>query len=246
MAQINRRITLLTVKYLVDPNVAFITILGPPRGPAAFVIAQGSLRHVTKLAALTSIEIVIEVAAETGDIEALKRLYSTAPGGQFSQVGEDAAAKGHLSVVKWAWSKRIPWSAWVCHNAAENGHLRVIKWARKHGCPWNVYTCECAARNGHLAVLRWLRAHGCHWDEETCTEAGSKGHLDVLEWAWMNGCPRDALVLSTRVAHIGHLDVLQWLVDHGDATEVRVILEVASRSIHQHIVDWAQAMKEDI
>jgi hypothetical protein len=49
-------------------------------------------------------------------------------------------------------------------NAAAGGHLEVLKWLREEGCPWDADACACAARGGgQMEVLRWARANGCPW-----------------------------------------------------------------------------------
>ena len=71
-----------------------------------------------------------------------------------------------------------------------------------------------AAKGGHLKILQWARAQDppCPWDEKTCEVAAERGHLEILKF--LRGqdppCP--------------------WSRD-----ECR---EEASRSGHQHIIDW--------
>ncbi|MDE2095864.1 MAG: hypothetical protein KGL39_01305 [Patescibacteria group bacterium] len=164
----NRRIALLTAKYLVDPNVAFITILGPRGGPAAFVLAVSTKTvlpgAITRLAALTDSYDAIDYAALTGDVEALERLYSSNPGWRFQYIDGEAVRGGHLNVVKWVRTKKIASDPGLCYLAAEYGHLHILRWARAHGYGWGPNACARAAYNGHLEVLQWMRAHGQPWD----------------------------------------------------------------------------------
>ena len=117
-----------------------------------------------------------------------------------------------------------PWDAWTCANAAAGGHLEVLKWARAHGCDWvssDVYSCyDCAAlaaRGGHLEVLKWLLepAQIFDWDDEwTCAKAAEGGQLEVLKWLRANGCQWDARTVEEATA-AGHDDVLQWALANG-------------------------------
>ena len=88
----------------------------------------------------------------------------------------EAAAGGHLDVLKWLRNEGCPWDEWTCSAAANVGHLEVLKWLRKENdppCPWDEWTCSNAAEYGHLEVLKWLRNEGCPWDESTCSAAAS-------------------------------------------------------------------------
>ena len=48
-----------------------------------------------------------------------------------------------------------------CADAAAEGHLNVLRWARENGCPWDERTCKLAAEEGHLEVFNWACANGC-------------------------------------------------------------------------------------
>ena len=104
----------------------------------------------------------------------------------------DAAASGHLSLLRWARENGCPWNASTCADAARGGHLDILQWARANGCEWEERTCAMAAYGGHLEVLQWARANGCEWSVYTCHEAARGGHLEVLQWARANGCEWDA------------------------------------------------------
>jgi hypothetical protein len=95
-----------------------------------------------------------------------------------------AARNGNLDLMKhmkkcynYKFSKR------TCYEAAAGGHLDVLKWLKEGSCPWDESTCSSAAFNGHLDVLKWLRENECPWDEETCSEAASNGNFEALRAA---------------------------------------------------------------
>jgi hypothetical protein len=114
----------------------------------------------------------------------------------------NAAAGGHLEVLKWARKDDEPdspdchWSCYVLSAAAEGGHLEVLKRAHANGCEWDEYEneeddcCLQAARGGHLEVLQWLRdEHDYPWGETTSAAAAEGGHLEVIKWLREHGCP---------------------------------------------------------
>jgi hypothetical protein len=100
-----------------------------------------------------------------------------------------AAETGQLEVVKWLRANGCPWDEMTCSWAAQGGRLEVLQWLRANGCPWNERTCAEAALGGNLEVLQWLRANGCPWSSMTRYYAEHKGHLALLDWAIANGCP---------------------------------------------------------
>ncbi|KAL3657628.1 hypothetical protein V7S43_017431 [Phytophthora oleae] len=98
-------------------------------------------------------------------------------------------------------------------DAAANGHLEVVKWLhfnRSEGC--TTAAMDCAAANGHLEVVTWLHTHrleGC--TNKAMDGAAENGHLDVTQWLYKNrfeGCTVKAIggALSNN-----HLRVAVWL-----------------------------------
>ncbi|GMF14438.1 unnamed protein product [Phytophthora fragariaefolia] len=109
---------------------------------------------------------------------------------------------------------RTEWSSTEpMDDAAANGHLDVVKWLHAHrpeGCTTNAM--DCAAANGYLDVVQWLHSHrpeGC--TAKAIDGAAENGHLDVIRWLFDNrseGCTPKAIegALSN-----GHLRVAGWL-----------------------------------
>ncbi len=54
------------------------------------------------------------------------------------------------------------WSPNICTEAAAKGHLDVIKWLIQNGCPCDERACNAAAKTGQLEVLKWLRQNNYH------------------------------------------------------------------------------------
>jgi hypothetical protein len=129
----------------------------------------------------------------------------------------EAAANGHLDVVKWLHANRPEGcSTLAMDGAASNGNLEVVKWLHEHrteGCTTDAM--DDAAGGGHLDVVQWLHSNR----EEGCTSfamdsAARSGHLDVVKWLHRHrseGATKDAL---DGAADNGHLNVVQWLHEH--------------------------------
>jgi hypothetical protein len=73
--------------------------------------------------------------------------------------------------------------------AASRGSLRLLKWERVNDRAWSVHTCSQAAGNGHLPALQYLHENGCPWDSETCWRPAYYKHWDCLQYAVDNKCP---------------------------------------------------------
>jgi len=76
---------------------------------------------------------------------------------------------------QWVEKHGCPWGESTCHNAAAGGHLEVLKWARERKCKWTAGTSAVAAGGGHMEVLQWLGEHGCPFDRNACMFAARAG-----------------------------------------------------------------------
>lgn len=156
---------------------------------------------------------IAAIAAINGQLKVLHWLLEpqcreeNVEGAFFVTVCLNAAAGGHLEVLKWARSKNFYWDSWTCILAALGGHLEVLKWARSNGCSWDDRVCAAAALGGQLEVLKWLHANGCPWDVATCSAAAFNFRLDVLQWLSCNNCPWDKRFCAQAAAK-GELKVL--------------------------------------
>jgi len=109
----------------------------------------------------------------------------------------NAAADGHLDLLKQLRESGYSWDEWTCALAAQNGHIEILQWARKNGCHWDEWTCAYAARNGHHEILQWARKNGCPWDKQTCINAATNKRIEVLQWAIVNGCDHNHIFVLT-------------------------------------------------
>jgi hypothetical protein len=128
-------------------------------------------------------------------------------------VCSEAAKKGYLHLLKYAYENGCPWNENTCSNAALNGHLDCLKYARENGCPWNEKTCSNAALNGHIDCLKYAHKNKCLWCQTTCSKAAKNGHLDCLKYAMENGSSTFEVCLNA--AQNGHLDCLKYAHQNG-------------------------------
>ena len=119
-------------------------------------------------------------------------------------------ARSCASEKDWEWYMKPR----LCREAAARGHLEVLKCLRAEGCPWDELACAEAAGGGHLEVLKWLRAEGCPWDEWACAKASQSGHLEVLKWLLAEGCPWNRHA-SKGAAENGLLEVVKVMQAEG-------------------------------
>jgi len=104
-------------------------------------------------------------------------------------VGNYAAMRGSVRVLKWTRENNLPWDIQTCSTAAHNGHLPALKYLHENECPWDSEACLYAAQNGHLPALKYLHENGCPWDWDTCYWAAYEEHWDCLQYAVDNKCP---------------------------------------------------------
>ncbi|KUF98109.1 hypothetical protein AM588_10007390 [Phytophthora nicotianae] len=154
---------------------------------------------------------------------------------------DNAAAAGHLDVVKWLHVNRTDGcTADAMDLAALNGHLEVVQWLdanRNEGCTTGAM--DNAATSGELAVVKWLHEHRT----EGCTlaamnGAASNGFLIVVKWLHDNrseGCSSAAM---NGAAARGALDAVKWLHHHRSESCTPLAMDEAARKGHLHVLRW--------
>ena len=45
-------------------------------------------------------------------------------------------------MLVWAKEQGCPWTTRTSADAAAGGHVEVLRWAREHDCPWDEETCS--------------------------------------------------------------------------------------------------------
>ncbi|ETI33260.1 hypothetical protein F441_19917 [Phytophthora nicotianae CJ01A1] len=87
--------------------------------------------------------------------------------------------------------------------AAANGHLQVVKWLHENrgdGC--TTQAMDCAAANGHLDTIQWLhsnRTEGCSKDAPIW--AAEVGHFEV-KWLLMNRSEGNPVEVVEKAGHL--------------------------------------------
>ncbi|MDE2095869.1 MAG: ankyrin repeat domain-containing protein [Patescibacteria group bacterium] len=190
MVRINRKLAVLTAKYLVGPNVAFVIAQRPRDIP-------GFAYRLTLL--VDDVGGVIEEAATHGNVPMLEAIKQSRHASHIEShknaIRKKAAKHGCKSVIRWLEHCGVPDYGNMCYHAARAGQFEMLRWlvhrmrAQTEVMPTT--TCKAAAEGGHLAILKWLRSKGFPWDADVCTAAAGGAHKDVVRWARDNGCSYD-------------------------------------------------------
>lgn len=196
---------------------------------------------------------VMDELARHGDVDAVRwlvsegwqppRLYFAAEGGNIAMVQwlltqsrdagkqwalKNAAAQGHLEIVKLLVSEGMVYlDGEAFYDAAANGHLSVVQWLKESnlGLKMAYKAMDLAATNGHLEVMQYLHSNCL----ATCThhtmrKAASNGHLHIVTWLHLQFRGHSSIDLyaagskqqfNTTVMDIaamnGHLHVMEYL-----------------------------------
>ncbi|KAG6944201.1 hypothetical protein JG688_00017206 [Phytophthora aleatoria] len=142
-----------------------------------------------------------------------------------------AASGGHFQVIKWLHENRSEYYGTdVIDEAAGLGNLSVLKWllANRPDEGWSTHALDCAARGGHLSVLRWLVDHSALYnDYDDCnptmnamTLALKGNHFDALLFVHKecSDWGSETIMLDDDVYYNEHMEA--WLQEElGDTSE---------------------------
>ncbi|KAE9008305.1 hypothetical protein PR003_g15232 [Phytophthora rubi] len=119
--------------------------------------------------------------------------------------------------LQWITSERVKWrSTDAMNDAAANGHLEVVKWLhfnRSEGC--TTAAMDKAACRDHIDVVKWLhanRSEGC--TTKAMDKAAANGNLEVVKWLHANRSEGCTVVAIEGALSNGHLGVARWLRSH--------------------------------
>jgi hypothetical protein len=132
---------------------------------------------------------------------------------------KEAAAGGHVHVLRWLRSKPVPpcpWDRSVWSYAAVGG-VHVLEWLSNNSPPLLTTSASRGVfvrRPGHRLdtdVLEWLRQQ-LPLNESICIYAATCGSIDGLEWLrdQTPPCPWNERVCE-EAARAGQFEVLKWL-----------------------------------
>ncbi|KAI9994690.1 hypothetical protein PInf_011517 [Phytophthora infestans] len=206
---------------------------------------------------------VMDELARHGDVDAPPRLDFAAEGGNIAMVQwlltqsrdagkqwalKNAAAQGHLEIVKLLVSEGMVYlDGEAFYDAAANGHLSVVQWLKESNLGLKMaYKAmdlaatnghlEFAAAGGHLEVLKWL--HENCWTEpsvDIMDVAAASGNLELVKWLHEHAAAKFSTAAMDGAAKEGHLAAVKWLHDNSpEGCTVRAIDEAAAMG---HL-DW--------
>ncbi|ETO58834.1 hypothetical protein F444_22781, partial [Phytophthora nicotianae P1976] len=183
-------------------------------------------------------------AVDHGFLDAVKWMMDTFPD---SVVIKDirmdnAAANGHLEMIKWLHQHQAWCTKQAMNRAAGNGHLEIVQFLNEHrseGCTTDAM--DLAASNGHLDMVKWLhenRPEGC--TPFAMDSAAKNGLFAVLRWLHNNrseGCSAHAV---DNAASAGRLDIVRWLHEHYAEGCTRAAMTDAVANGHLDVARWLQ------
>ncbi|RMX66010.1 hypothetical protein DD238_003165 [Peronospora effusa] len=155
----------------------------------------------------------------------------------------EAAAHGHLELMKWLYSRGIGnVDNKVFDRAATEGHLSIVQWLNKHTKltrPSDILSG--AARKGHFGVVQWLYENLCR--EQTASamaSAATNGHLEILQWLHQQVCCDGVCTTSIMDVAVsgGHFDVVKWLFEHCNAGCSERAAETAASNGDLPMLQW--------
>ncbi|EGZ08378.1 ankyrin repeat-containing protein [Phytophthora sojae] len=158
---------------------------------------------------------LIDEAARHGDLEMMQWLHSERGDQLTYEGVMRAVDHGLLDAVKWmrnTFPGSVVLKDVRMDNAAANGHLEMVKWLNDQHAWCTKQAMNRAAGNGHLEVVKFLhekRSEGCTTDAMDL--AAGNGYLEVVKWLYANrneGCT--AVAMADSVAN-EHFEVASWL-----------------------------------
>ncbi|RLN06768.1 hypothetical protein BBJ28_00015529 [Nothophytophthora sp. Chile5] len=231
---------------------AFLSVLSPSWTLTESYKRTGSLRLLQYLAARESKASVgvdpfyrrwlfngaTELAAERGDLEALRLLMERDLPNEFlTKAVAAAASKGHLHILEWLYEAHHDRGYWGCTEmcgAMKNHHHDVVAWLRIHAVPREQSSPEvlqAAASAGYLDVVQWLHKErrvsaagaldcamsGKQWETAWWILESIDKKRDWLDWTGAiddGALPFLKLLLSHKIRHHGH-DIITSAAAYG-------------------------------
>jgi hypothetical protein len=185
---------------------------------------------------------LIDEAARHGDLDMMKWLHSERGDQLTYEGVMRAVNHGFLAAVKWmreTFPDSVVASDIKMDNAAANGHLEMIKWLHGQHAWCTKQAMNLAASNDHLDVVRFLhenRAEGCTTDAMDL--AAANGHLETVQWLHHNrteGCTQFAM---DSAAKNGFFEVVKWLHTYRTEGCSAQAMDDAAAAGHFEIVQW--------
>ena len=138
---------------------------------------------------------VCAYAARYGHLEVLQWARENGAPWYEDEICPIAARKGYLNIVIWARDHGATCDAHVFINAAAGGHLNILKWAKSIVplIPWDEHLCTFAAFNGHLDVIQWALSQDppAPLNIERVRETAKRNNrLNILEFINNEGFPQ--------------------------------------------------------
>ncbi|CAH0485614.1 unnamed protein product [Peronospora farinosa] len=192
---------------------------------------------------------VVKAAARGGYLHVFEWMLERQDGlgpwvGDLKDVLAQAAAHGHLKLVKWLYSRGIGnVNNDVFDQAATEGHLSIVQWLNKHTkLTGHNQTLSDTARYGHLEVVQWLYTKNFFREQtpSAMASAAINGHLEILQWLHQQVCCGGVCITDVMDAAIngGHFNVVKWLFGNCNAGCSERAAETAASNGDLAMLQW--------
>ena len=162
-------------------------------------------------------------AARRGYLPALKYLLQEGCPFNAEQIADEAAQCGDVDMLKWLYTERdVPFTIDAPFYAAGHGHVNALRYlVTEIGCETGFQTWVGALTNGFLSVLQFLLEHCPEHLEprlynDICFFHRDVEALKLIRWLHETAhCPWDIVQLARRAVEHDHLEVLAYLKEQG-------------------------------
>ncbi|KDO18532.1 hypothetical protein SPRG_16134 [Saprolegnia parasitica CBS 223.65] len=223
---------------LAHVQYAYAHNLGTCSAHAMTAAARVSLQMVQLLdrMGVACAPAAMDAAAKAGALEILEYLHAQRAEGCTARAIVNAAAKGHLDVVRYLLPHRMDdvGYAEALDKAAAKGHLNVVQFLLSHRS--NVGTANAldgAARGGHEDVVAYLLAQGRPCTSAALDGAADGGHLAIVQRLHAAGALATTAALDRAIVR-GHLEVVAFLLAHrSEGFSTRAIAWARSKAMQR-------------
>jgi hypothetical protein len=156
------------------------------------------------------------IAAEYGNLEAMKLLYSKFEYNYATTSAMyDAIVNNQFRVVKWLQKTmgRDPESH-IFNTAAQYGNLKIIKFLTKNGYIGSTDAMDRAARDGNFKIVKWLhnnRTEGC--TTNAMNWSARNGHFKIFRW------------LAKHRTEGYSKNIMNYIIEYGDLNKIKSFYE---------------------